>query len=138
MGMRTERSERRWAPDSQMLDLGPVGLAGWPAHGATRQHMGVKVLNALAGRLTRVDDGAVAPGIQPQLRGDSTNATQHLAEQCIVCGARCRQRREVTPRDHQHMGGRLRSHVAKGDDGTVLVDKARAKLATGNPAENAS
>lgn len=86
----------------------------WPTHGPAADHVQVKVRDRVPRVLADVEDQAI-PRIGDAIGGgDRLGGHQHVGQDLRVGGADHPGMFDVAFRNHQHMGGRRRVEVTKG------------------------
>ena len=95
---------------------------------APAEDVAVKMGHGFATIPTVVDHQPVAPFFQPDFLGDLRRFEQQMAEQSLVAAFGFRDAGDRPLRHQQHMFGRLRSNVTKGQHQVIFVNNLRRDL----------
>jgi hypothetical protein len=106
--------------------------------GATAEDVYVQVKDGLARARARIYHGAVTALGESLFVGDAGGDAQQVSERSLIFLRSIVKRVDVLARDDQHMNGRLRVEIAKGDAQFVLVDDIGGKLARDDSTEKAA
>ena len=104
---------------------------------AASQHVNVQVKNCLPCAGARVDDGAIALGIESPLPRQLARHEKKMSKQRRIIGLSLHKGGNVLARDHQQVNGRLGMDVFKGDGAVILMDDSGGNFSIQYPAKEA-